>query len=633
MVCGTGTALGTVVEKPAVSMGAAAVSASGSNLGPLTISNQSFHFGTEVVGFSLTRTVAVVTNTSKRTVPLQSLLTGNPAYTLVVGGAGSNSCGTSLGAAASCNLDVTYAPQTASTPAKQKASLLFGSIDGKKFSFFDIALTGLSGAMPPGVVSQTGNTMVAQYALTLPFAGTWNVAFGPTTDYGKTTSVVANTTPGTASSIYVAGMQANTAYHMRASVTLANGATVTDVDHTFSTGALPAGIVPPTTVTTTPGLTPQPGVELINTITGGTRTTVYATDLAGNPIWTYLFPDTQQGSLLYPAKLMPNGNLLMMIAVNSAMFAPLAPSVTDVIREIDLAGNTVQELPMSVLNTRLQAAGFNLTLEMFSHDIQLLPNGHMLVMANLLKAFPNFEGAPGVTNILGDAIVDLDPNMQPVWVWNEFDHFDVHRHPMSFPDWTHSNAVLYSPDDGNFLVSMRHQNWVVKVNYNNGQGDGSVLWRLGEQGDFTLQGGTDPQDWFYAQHNPSFFSPNSTGVFTLGLMDNGDDRAFPDGTNCLAEEYRCYTTIPVLRLDEVAKTATLVWHQVLSTNIYSSFAGDTFQLANGNVEYNLAGTAHDSHIFEVTQDASQTTVWHMFLQGTNTYRAYRVPSLYPGVQW
>ena len=36
---------------------------------------------------------------------------------------------------------------------------------------------------------------------------------------------------------------------------------------------------------------------------------------------------------------------------------------------------------------------------------------------------------------------------------------------MYFPDWTHSNAIIYSSDDGNFIVSIRHQSWLVKVNY------------------------------------------------------------------------------------------------------------------------------------------------------------------------
>ena len=64
--------------------------------------------------------------------------------------------------------------------------------------------------------------------------------------------------------------------------------------------------------------------------------------------------------------------------------------------------------------------------------------------------------------------------------------------------------MLYSPDDGNILVSMRHQNWVVKVDYEDGKGSGAVIWRLGEGGDFTLKNGVDPTDWQYAQHYAEF---------------------------------------------------------------------------------------------------------------------------------
>ena len=126
--------------------------------------------------------------------------------------------------------------------------------------------------------------------------------------------------------------------------------------------------------------------------------------------------------------------------------------------------------------------------------------------------------------MLGDALVDLDQNHNPVWVWDTFDHLcpatptgpclDINRHPLGFPDWTHSNALVYSPDDGNLILSMRNQSWVLKIDYQDGQGSGDILWRLGPQGDFTLtNGGID--DWFYAQHYANFVSPNSTGVFNL----------------------------------------------------------------------------------------------------------------------
>ena len=241
---------------------------------------------------------------------------------------------------------------------------------------------------------------------------------------------------------------------------------------------------------------------------------------------------------------------------------------------------------------------------------------------------------PGTTTVLGDVVIDLDGNLNPVWVWDEFDHLDVNRHPWNFPDWTHSNAVVYSPTDGNLLVSLRHQNWVVKVDYRDGQGTGNILWRLGEGGDFTLVNGTDPTDWNYAQHFPSFFSKVTAGVFSLGLMDNGDDREFPPGVQCgTAGEPPClYTSIPIFQIDETAMTATLLSNQILPTSLYSYFGGNTELLSNGNVEYDLAGTGTTADIFEVTQESTPRTVWHMHSL-SNAYRGYRIPSLYPGVQW
>jgi hypothetical protein len=51
------------------------------------------------------------------------------------------------------------------------------------------------------------------------------------------------------------------------------------------------------------------------------------------------------------------------------------------------------------------------------------------------------------------------------------------------------------------------------------------------------------------------------------------------------------------------------------------------------VEYNLAGVGPDAYVFEITPTATPLTVWEMHITGSNTYRALRMSSLYPGVQW
>jgi hypothetical protein len=497
---------------------------------------------------------------------------------------------------------------------------------------------GSDGSSLKGTVAATSNPLVATYTVTSSKPGDVTIDFGTDTTYGLTTSTQSLPTGGSINML-VAGMKPSTAYHMRATIKYTNGTTKSDKDQTFTTMALPAGAIPKYTVTATSGLSPQPGVELVDLLDGGSpvASTAFATDIAGNIIWTYPCSDCQGSSIVYPVKLLQNGDFMAMIAPNSTapLTAPVPSTQLNVLREFDLIGNTVRQLTMSDLNARLAAQGTNVTLQTFSHDFAVLPNGHVLVLVNALKSFTDLTGIPGTTNVLGDLVVDLDPNFNPVWVWNEFDHFDVNRHPMGFPDWTHSNGLIYSPDDHNFLVSIRHQNWIVKVDYNDGSGTGDVLWKLGQGGDFTLQGATDPTDWFYAQHDPNFVSSNSTGVFKLAIMDNGNDRQFPAGVTCNAPGAPAclYSSIPVMQIDENAKTTSFVFHQKQPTNLYSYFAGSTRVLDNANIEYDLAGVGTDSYIFEVTPTDAAQVVWQMHLPGSNTYRSFRMPSLYPGVQW
>jgi hypothetical protein len=496
-------------------------------------------------------------------------------------------------------------------------------------------------------VSGTSNPQVASYTVTSSQAASVTIEYGRDMNYALKTWAVATPAAGGTVTILVAGMLANSAYHMRADLVYTDGTTATDVDHVFTTGNIPAKITAQFSATTTSGLTPQPGIELINGSSDNLSTLV-ATDLEGHIIWTYPFNDQVVGSGASPVnqvvgmQQLDNGDLLAVCAPGSSVSlkGPVDPTLPDAVREINLAGDTVKQLTIAALNSALVEAGFNLVLQNFSHEVVVLPNGHWLVLAGTLRSV-TLTGQSSPTTVLGDVIVDVDENMKPVWVWNTFDHLDVNRHPYMFPDWTHANAIVYSQDDGNLLFSMRHQNWIIKIDYENGSGSGNVLWHLGPgtDSDFKLENSdgspdTNPADWFYAQHYPHFFSSNTTGVFSLGIMDNGDDRAFSNGTNCDVQAGSdCYTTIPVLQIDENAKTAEFLFHQVLPAPLYSFFGGNVRPLDNGNIEYDLAGVTTGAAIYEVTNQSSPQTIWSMTAPQAYMYRAYRVPSLYPGVQW
>lgn len=79
----------------------------------------------------------------------------------------------------------------------------------------------------------------------------------------------------------------------------------------------------------------------------------YATDLDGNIIWGYDYPDRDANSIIQPLRLLPNGHFAMLISYPSQnVFTPALHSKVNTLREIDLAGNTLRELTLDQLNQR-----------------------------------------------------------------------------------------------------------------------------------------------------------------------------------------------------------------------------------------------------------------------------------------
>lgn len=599
--------------------------------GVVEISSSAFDFGPVALSTHERRIVVTLGNPGKTSVALNSSVSGSSDFLFNQ----HVSCSTTLAAGGSCSMVITYTPSVAG-PAM--ATLALTSTSSTKTSSQNIAITGTGVTLSPGqsLVTETNNPLVAEYFYYPTSAGTVSVEFGADTNYGRKTWAVPTPSDGGPVALYVAGMLQNSTYHMRALFTATDGSVTTDTDHTFTTGTFDAEVLPKISVTKSG--TPQSGIELEDSTLGSDPNYLeaYATDLDGNLIWAYAIPDRQSSTIVQPIKLLPNGHFLLTLSYNSSNpITEGAPTTgaLDVLREIDLAGNPVREISADTLNTRLAAAGYNLTVYDLHHDVAVLPNGHWVVIGNTIKQFSNVTGYSSPVDVLGDVLIDLDTNLNPVWVWNEFDHLDVNRHPVGFPDWTHTNAVLYSADDGNLLVSMRHQSWIVKVDYENGKGSGDILWKLGEGGDFALTNGAEPVDWFYGQHQPSLMSSNTDGTFQIAMMDNGYNRILSDNSICSGNS--CYSTIPVLSVNESAKTANFTFHDQLPSDMYSYWGGGTTKLANGDIEFDLCseGSGYGSLVEEVTQASSPQTVWSMSVLGENLYRSNRIPSLYPGVQW
>jgi len=500
---------------------------------------------------------------------------------------------------------------------KFKVSTLFASI-GLLLTLASLGCGSGSVTKPPvASVAATSHPLVAQYNISHFDSGlsAW-VEFGTDTNYGRQTSAVASSSSGLTAqkiSVLVAGMKPNTTYHMRAHAAWPSGSWV-DQDQTFKTGAIPSTYyVPQITVTKTGS--PAPGVELLSLVNNGTPNALnaVATDLQGNVIWYC------PGQAI-PVKPMPNGHYFLLQG--------------SAIAEVDLACNTIRSVTSAQLDQSLQAHGHAYPpIDNLHHDVLVLPNGHWIALANVTESLTGLSCSQGTTSVQGDILMDIDPNGNVVWAWSAFDQMDPCRALFGLPDWTHSNALVYTAD-GNLLLSQRNQSWILKIDYENGTGTKGILWRLGQDGDFNLLG-SDSSQWFYGQHYPVILNVNGSQT-TMAIYDDGDLR-IQNGTPCsppVPPVTNCYTRATIYQIDESTNNASLQWQY--SPGFFSFWGGSINVLSNNNVEFDSSaafGFAPSSLIMEVTQSDTPQVVWQMTTTGSNAYRGFRVPSLYPGVTW
>jgi len=414
---------------------------------------------------------------------------------------------------------------------------------------------------------------------------------------------------------YLAGMRPATAYSAHHILEFAS-TTSTAPAVTFTTGAVSLQLP-----SATPLWTPVPsyGGILLQSVLSSRP---IATDLNGNLVW--------YGPVLsLLTRVTSTGTFLGIFEDGSQ--GPEA----QFFRDFDLAGVTVAETNAAAVNDQLAAMGKQ-PITSFHHEAIRLEDGRYLVLAGSERILTGVQ-SEGPVDILGDTILVLDRDLQVEWAWDAFDHLDLRRPAVlaetcSYPaslacstfygagtanDWLHGNSLQLTPD-GNLLYSVRHQDWLVKIDYRSGTGSGKILWRMGPGGDFTILGSDDPSLWFTHQHDPQFLGDNQT----LIVFDNGNTRIVgAEGGSSRGQVYR---------VDEQARTVSLVMNADLKVN--SSALGTAQLLPNGNYHFDAGffpdpanPLARISQALEV--DASGNIVWGMQINAQE-YRSYRMNDLY-----
>jgi len=244
------------------------------------------------------------------------------------------------------------------------------------------------------------------------------------------------------------------------------------------------------------------------------------------------------------------------------------------------------------------------------HGLQLLDNGHALVMmydSQRIDMRDVITGGYENAIVLGAVIQELDPSRNVIFEWRSWDHFkitDSNRELTSqYIDYVHINSIERD-HDGHLLISSRHLDEVTKINRDTAE----VIWRWGggKQNQFTFI--DDSENGFFRQHDAR-------------RVDNGNITLFD---NRLGQQPP-YSRVVEYQLDEIKKTATLVWQYRNTPDTYSRSMANAQRLPNGNTLIGWGGSPFPT-LTEVTPDGRK--IFELALDvGDNvvSYRSFRFP--------
>lgn len=281
-----------------------------------------------------------------------------------------------------------------------------------------------------------------------------------------------------------------------------------------------------------------------------------AVDEDGEVVWYY-----QNDNRIAGIDQLENGNLFF----NQVNFQST---------EIDLLGNSVGSWYAAKRPFGPAPGAIPIDAQSMHHQPHMMPNGNYLAMTANARRFENYfssetdpEAPRRTIDVVGDRIIEFDRAGNVVWSWNTFDHLDPYRigyHTFDpywdtrgfrdHADWTHGNGICYDHRDDSFIMSLRIQDAIIKVD----RASGEIKWILGahsgwdEKRSQKLLKPIGDFQWPWHGHNPRV-----TPQGTIVMYDNSIFHARP--FDARKEPHDCFSRGVEFEVDEKHMEVRQLW--------------------------------------------------------------------------
>ncbi len=226
------------------------------------------------------------------------------------------------------------------------------------------------------------------------------------------------------------------------------------------------------------------------------------------------------------------------------------------------------------------------------HEFIMMPNGHKIMLAFEPKHIDMsmiVEGGDPNALVRTSIIQEFDADDNIIFQWRAWDHIPLLENYAVLTGKYIYHTLFNSMDfdhEGNALISNRLNSEIIKIDRNSGE----MLWRLG---------GKSNQFTFINEHEqnaPTYFSFQHD----IRCLPNGNITLFDNGF----QHSPSYSRAIEYKLNQVDKTAELVWEFRNDTDIFASANGSMRRLENGNslIGWGWVASAYKKDLTEVTSN-------------------------------